>query len=734
MKLKFRNYVLLLLLTFTIVLVPASASFAANPSYSEIISPGVIRKKYEYNNGKQNTIVNVLECNLDNPLLEIAVIPGKGKYNQRATVSQMAKSTDATAVVNGDFFNMALQGTPEGPSIVDGKLQSSPCVMQGVYSLGIDDKDVAHIEPITFSGTATASNGKTYPIDGLNKSYYWYEPTVEYSHENKIQLYNDFWASSTRGDKKNTEVLVNQDGVVEQISENKSFPFPVPDGKIIMQVDGTAKDFIMQNVSVGSKIKLDYDISPNRNWKFLVGGHALLVDNGAVVPYTKDINVLGGVRARTAGGISKDGKTLYLATAEARTNKSAGMSLKDMSNFMVSIGADRAVNLDGGGSTTMVVKNLGEFNHTRVTNPEKNGAERPVVSGIGIFNTAKETGEAVGVKINGPDTMMVGESAEFSMKGAWDENYKPVDPNTMTYDLYDSNNDEEAWNKTWYLARTPGDVEIKLVTNTGVTGTKKVTVHDFSYIDKFSVTADKTVVNEQDSIKLTAKAKLKNGKEITLSPSVLKYSIDGFDGEFDNGTLKINSLNNNNFGTVTVTAGDKSASVKLTDSNSKIIKMKIGNKSYTLNNETKKMDASPFIKNDRTMVPVKFIIDAFGGETSWDKESRTAIVKYNNDTIEIPIDSTKVKVNGESKTVDSPAIIKDSRTFVPVRFIAENFGMEITYDPKTKEVTIIEGIKENKELDNKKDNAKETKNEDNKKDNVKKETSNNNNKTESLVE
>src|SRR5699024_9292973 len=153
---------------------------------------------------------------------------------------------------------MLLQGTPEGPSIVDGKLQSSPCVMTGVYSLGIDKDNTAHIEAIQFQGKATAPNGKSYPIDGLNKSYYWYEPTTEYSHENKIQIYNDFWAAQTRGDKKNTEILINQNGIIENISGNASFPYPVPDGKIIMQADGLAKDFIMQNAKIGDKLNLQY--------------------------------------------------------------------------------------------------------------------------------------------------------------------------------------------------------------------------------------------------------------------------------------------------------------------------------------------------------------------------------------------------------------------------------------------------------------------------------------------
>ncbi|MBP2025226.1 stalk domain-containing protein [Peptoniphilus stercorisuis] len=714
MNLKLRNICYSLILALSIVFTSVSTTFAeSSPIFSEIIAPGLIRKEYKVDQGDKKTIINVLECDLDNPFLKIAVIPGKGKYNQRATVSQMASRVDSTAMVNGDFFNMLLQGTPEGPSIVDGNLQSSPCVMEGVYSLGIDESNTGHIEAIKFQGKVTAPNGKTYPIDGLNKSYYWHEPSTEYSHENKIQIYNDFWAASTRGDKKNTEILINSNGVIEQISENKSFPFPVPDSKMIMQVDGVAKDFILQNSKIGDKLNIDYSISPDRNWKFLIGGHALLVNNGQKVPYTKDINVLGGVRARTAAGLSKDGKKLYIASAEARTKRSAGMSLDNLSNFMKSIGCDIAVNLDGGGSTTMVVKNLGESNQSKIINPERNGAERAVVNGIGIFNTVKETGPAVGIKINGPDDMIIGQSADFTIKSAWDENYKPVDPNTMTYDLFDSNEDEAAWNITNFLARHTGEVDITLVTNNGVRSTKKVNVHDFDFVESLIVSSDKTKINSEDTVNFTVKAKLKNKKEVLLDPSVLKYQIDGFDGEFNNGVLKVNSLNDNASAKVTISAGDKSSSIRLNDINSKVIKMKINNKSYSINGENKNMDAAPFIKDNRTFVPIRFIVSALDGEVSWNNEARIATIKYDDKIIEIPINNKTIKVNGKEKAIDSPAVVKSNRTFVPIRFVAENLGMEIEYNNSLREVTIIDinKTKENIEEDNK---EKPTNNENNK--------------------
>src|SRR5699024_398777 len=104
-----------------------------------------------------------------------------------------------------------------------------------------------------------------------------------------------------------------------------------------------------------------YQLSPDRNWQTLIGGHAKLVNNGQVIPYTLDIQYIGGRRARTAVGVSADQKTVYLATAEGRTNKNAGVTLAEWGPFMKDLGAHQAMNLDGGGSTTMTARHLGDF-------------------------------------------------------------------------------------------------------------------------------------------------------------------------------------------------------------------------------------------------------------------------------------------------------------------------------------------------------------------------------------
>lgn len=657
----------------------------------EEFSPGATRVSHDVTYQNKNVKVEVIELDLNNPYLNLKVVAGDGKYTQRATVSSMAKRTNANALVNADYFNMLLQGAPDNASIIDGRLVSSPSVYTDRHTLGITSDNRAIIDTTYFEGKVIAQNNVSYPIDGLNRSYYWYDGTGEYSHENKIQVYNDFWASASRGEKKNSEVLVNSDGTVEAISQGKNFDFAVPDGKQILQVDGQALNFINTNVKVGDKIKVDYKITPNYDFKFMVGGHALLVNNGQAVKYTKDINVLGGRRARTAAGISADGKKIYLAAAEGRTSRSAGLTLGELSDFMISIGCNKAVNLDGGGSTAMFLKELGSQTGSRVINPEKNSSERKVVSGIGIFNTSPATGVPKGIKFKGPDSILVGESALYDVVGAWDENLHPIDISSWTYQYDSSNNESAQFFGSYLLGLNPGSVTATLTTSNGLTSTKEITVKGFDEIVKLTAKVDKKRIADGETLNVTTEAKLKDGRTIVLSPKVVEYSIDGFVGNFDeNGNLTISSTADLYKSEITIKVGDKTSTTTIYDSSSKIIEMTIGKKDYSINSEKKKMDTVPFVQDSRTLVPVRFVAEAIGAQVEWDAENQIVKITNNDSVMTLKVGENTYSLNGKTSEMDTKSIIKDSRTFIPIRFVAEALGLNVEYNDTDKIVTLVD--------------------------------------------
>lgn len=99
-------------------------------------------------------------------------------------------------------------------------------------------------------------------------------------------------------------------------------------------------------------------------------------------------------------------------------------------------------------------------------------------------------------------------------------------------------------------------------------------------------------------------------------------------------------------------------------------------------------DVSPFIDNDRTLVPIRVISENLGYNVDWNNQDRKVIVKNNDKSIELVIGDKNVNVNGNKSTIDVAPMIKDERTFVPLRFIAENFDNNVNWDKDTRTVKI----------------------------------------------
>ncbi len=118
------------------------------------------------------------------------------------------------------------------------------------------------------------------------------------------------------------------------------------------------------------------------------------------------------------------------------------------------------------------------------------------------------------------------------------------------------------------------------------------------------------------------------------------------------------------------------------------LKMTLGKTEYTVNGETKTMDVAPIIRNDRTMLPVRYVGEALGAEIGWDGATSTATLKTADTEIKITVGAAEALVNGKAVPLDSPAFIESSRTYMPVRFVAETLGGAVAWDAATSTATI----------------------------------------------
>jgi len=100
-------------------------------------------------------------------------------------------------------------------------------------------------------------------------------------------------------------------------------------------------------------------------------------------------------------------------------------------------------------------------------------------------------------------------------------------------------------------------------------------------------------------------------------------------------------------------------------------------------------DAEPFIDdNGRTQVPVRFVSEALGAEVGWEGSTKTVTISQGDKEIKIVIGKKDYTINGEKSLMDTEALLKEDRTFVPVRFVSEGLGAKVDWDPAVRTVYI----------------------------------------------
>jgi hypothetical protein len=110
--------------------------------------------------------------------------------------------------------------------------------------------------------------------------------------------------------------------------------------------------------------------------------------------------------------------------------------------------------------------------------------------------------------------------------------------------------------------------------------------------------------------------------------------------------------------------------------------------SVILNGNTIAFDVQPQIINDRTMVPVRAIFEALGASVDWNEETRTVTAIKGGTTVKLTINSDTMYINDTVTAIDSPACIIDDRTLVPVRAISEAFNIKAEWDENTRTVIL----------------------------------------------
>jgi len=372
--------------------------------------------------------INVLRIDLDNKNVRVDTLSNNETLQKLINVKDLVESNGAVAAVNGSFFNWMTEsgyGYADGPVVQSGKIISSDREYNR-YNDSMGTFSISNLNEAMFTFWKTdmevvAPNGTKATVFKFNKP--------NHDNFNTIAVYDRKWTKNSPGASPENpslvEMVVNQNAVVEI---RRGLPsIEIPKNGYVVVANGDNANFLANNFRVGDLVSLEISTTPDwSRTKMAVTGSAILLENGQVP--TKFSYVSGGINTkspRTAVGSSRSGKELLLVTVDGRQNSSLGMTLTETANLMIDLGAYNALNLDGGGSTTMVAREPGKNTINIVNNPS-DGYPRRVSTAIGVFSTFP-TGDLDGFIIDTIDTnVFVDTSRKFSVSG-YDKYFNPVE-------------------------------------------------------------------------------------------------------------------------------------------------------------------------------------------------------------------------------------------------------------------------------------------------------------------
>jgi exopolysaccharide biosynthesis protein len=290
---------------------------------------------------------------------------------KRETVSSMARARAALAAVNGGFFNIHtapnLRGEPVGISVVGGRLLSE--AVPGRSAVVLKGR-TARITELKSAVTAISQDGTRVPVNGVNRA----------AANDELILYTEEYGAKTPVDN-GADVVLDANGKVVAM---RSPGAAVPRGGMVLHGAGAASEWLYEHAWEGWTLHIDTKVTDLRTGRALkltpdlgiVGGSVGLVRNGhtkitARADGQDSVNMILRRHPRTLLGTTANGSLILVAIDGRQPGVTVGASFGEAAQLMRWLGAKQALNLDGGGSTAMVVDK-------KVVNRPSDGRERGV--------------------------------------------------------------------------------------------------------------------------------------------------------------------------------------------------------------------------------------------------------------------------------------------------------------------------------------------------------------------
>ncbi len=323
--------------------------------------------------------LSIIRIDLTSPYVAVGPTLANGVLTSPAKATEITEAAGLAAAINGDFFDAGVTGAPLSLLIADGRLVRSPRNDPDFASIAIAG-DMGILGNWAWSGQLLGPGGLVIPISAVN------EISVP---ANGAVLYTGHWLWQRNPPTNGVTCITIRDGVVE--SRAAGWPRPAPSstpespGPMYLAVRGSAAASAA-SLSVGDAVEISGQLHPTaENIMAAFSGKPVLLRDGAVAP---DLWKHTGIQSlfaapRSAAGLTQDGRTLLLVVADGRQSTARGLTLSELAELMRSLGAWNALNLDGGGSSSAVVRD--PFSGEVVLANRPSGAsQRPVPYVVGV--------------------------------------------------------------------------------------------------------------------------------------------------------------------------------------------------------------------------------------------------------------------------------------------------------------------------------------------------------------
>ncbi len=335
------------------------------------IAPGITVREWDNVDGRQpvgQARMNLVTVDLANPAISYEYL-APDTLTKRKSVSHLSAKAGAMVGVNGDFFDISDTGAPLGIGIdrVRGMLNGSrDGWIPENMTLWFDGAG-PHLSKL--SARPRLAGRPAYKITG------WNAPSVPM---NGIGVYTKEWGktsgtSVTDGDNKIREVVIVNGRVASNRYKHGKSGRKIKGFVLIGR--GNARKPLSQ-LRKGMKVRPVPRLQYKGPQMAISGDRPLLVEGVRTVINDRLAH------PRTAVGIDADGGKLLILTVDGRSSVSRGYTMVELADMMSALGAENALNLDGGGSTTMYSRNAAGL--MGLINEPSDGSERLVPNGFGV--------------------------------------------------------------------------------------------------------------------------------------------------------------------------------------------------------------------------------------------------------------------------------------------------------------------------------------------------------------